>query len=548
MVASHKSDETYERRAQLMLKPVKRQGSFYDVDYICEQLIPQDSFYRKFREMLAALIKDKQFESMYCKDNGRPAISPSLLAMTTILQFHKNLSDREMEQACMYDIQIKYALGLALDERPFDHSSLGDFRKRLLENGKEKEIFDRILSHLIKQGLIEKNEIQRIDATHVIADIAVPTMVQLVKKSIFQILKPLKGRYKAAFKRIASEIDMTQYTRESVMSEVPGKPDPEKKRRKLVEVVEDARAVLRETRAIGDRDIRKKKNMLRRILQENLEKDEDGDVKEKIHKEKPRDLLISPIDPDARAGRKSATKKFIGYKANVTETVDSRFITNIIAMPGNRHDGRTAVEAITEQKELGLIPAKVIGDTAYGEGLIRKELKEYGSEMVAPLCLIRSPRAAIVFPKSMFKYDEKKKTLTCPQGVMTRESFHDYQKDITIYHFPLSKCSKCPVRSKCTNSADGRRTVSISSVNAELREAEIYNSTEQFKEDMKLRPPIEGKLSELTRYHGLRRARYRGLNKVGLQFYFTAAAVNIKRWIKILMDKMKPKLKEAWAV
>jgi len=56
--------------------------------------------------MVAALIKEKQFESMYCKDNGRPAISPSLLAMATILQFNKNLSDREMERACMYDIGV----------------------------------------------------------------------------------------------------------------------------------------------------------------------------------------------------------------------------------------------------------------------------------------------------------------------------------------------------------------------------------------------------------------------------------------------------------
>jgi transposase len=131
-----------------MLKSRDQQGSFYDADYICEQLIPQDSFYRKFREIVWPLIKDEDFESMYCKDNGRPPISPSLLAIATILQFHKNLSDREMERACMYDIEIKYALGLRLDERPFDHSSLGDFRKRLLENGKEKEIFDRIDTRL----------------------------------------------------------------------------------------------------------------------------------------------------------------------------------------------------------------------------------------------------------------------------------------------------------------------------------------------------------------------------------------------------------------
>lgn len=529
-----------------MLKSREVQESFYDADHICEYLIPDDSFYRKFRNTIAPLIKDEHFDSMYCKNNGRPSISPALLAMATILQFHKNLSDREMERACMYDIEIKYALGLRLDERPFDHSSLGDFRKRLLNNGKEKEIFDAILKHLISAGLIKKNEIQRIDATHVIADIAVPTMVQFVKKGIFEILKPLKGRYKDTYDRIASEIDMTEYTRESVMSEGPGRPDPEKKRRKLVEVVEDARTILRETRVIADRDIRNKKDMLSRILQENLEKDEDGEVKEKLHNDKPKDLLISPIDPDARAGRKSETKKFIGYKANVTETVDSRFITNIVAMPGNRHDGRTAVEAVTDQKKLGLIPSKVIGDTAYGEGLIRKELKEHGSEIVAPLCIFRSPRSKAVFPMSMFNHNEEQKTLTCPQGITTKESFRDRKKDATIFHFPMSKCNRCPVQSKCTNAAEGRRTVSISKANAELRGAEIYNLTKQFKEDMKLRPAIEGKLSELTRYHGLRRARFRGMQKVSLQFYFTAAAVNIKRWLKVMLDKTTPKLSAAW--
>jgi transposase len=530
-----------------LLIPRERQGSFYDADFICEQLIPEDSFYRKFREVVTPLISDRDFEDIYCTDNGRPAISPSLLAMATILQFHKNLSDREMERACMYDIEVKYALGLALDERPFDHSSLGDFRKRLLENGREKEVFDHILSHLIKQGLIEKNEIQRIDATHVIADIAVPTMVQLVKKSIFEILKPLKGRYKDAYKRIGEKVDLSEHTRESVMSEGAGRPDPEKKRRKLVEVVNDARAVLRETRAIGDRDIRRKKDLLRRILQENIERDKEGDPKEKPNKEKPKNMMVSPIDPDARCGRKSPTKKFIGYKANVAETVGSRFITNIVAMPGNRNDGKTAVETITGQKKSGLIPVKVIGDTAYGEGLIRKELKEHGSEMVAPLCVVRSPKTRGIYPKSMFRYDEKKNTLTCPQGVTTKEIIYDKKKETKNFRFPGTKCNRCPVQSECTRSADGRRTVGISPVNAELREAEIYNQTDQFKEDMRLRPPIEGKLSELTRYHGMRRARYRGIRKVSLQFYFTAAAVNIKRWIRVMLERMKPKLAPAGA-
>ncbi len=59
---------------------------------------------------------------------------------------------------------------------------------------------------------------------------------------------------------------------------------------------------------------------------------------------------------------------------------------------------------------------------------------------------------------------------------------------------------------------------------------------------MKLRQAVEGKLSELVRYHGMRRAKYRGLKKVGLQCYFAALAVNIKRWIKLELEMLKPKI------
>jgi hypothetical protein len=40
----------------------------------------------------------------------------------------------------------------------------------------------------------------------------------------------------------------------------------------------------------------------------------------------------------------------------------------------------------------------------------------------------------------------------------------------------------------------------------------------------------------------MRRARYRGLRKLSLQCYFTAVAVNIKRWIKLELEKLKPKI------
>lgn len=103
-----------------------------------------------------------------------------------------------------------------------------------------------------------------------------------------------------------------------------------------------------------------------------------------------------------------------------------------------------------------------------------------------------------------------------------------------MFHFPLPVCGACPRRPGCTAAKDGRWSVGISDTHEELCAAEAFNRTAAFTATMKLRPPIEGKLSELVRYHGLRRARYRTLVKVRLQCYFTAAAVNIKRWIALL--------------
>ncbi len=522
-----------------MLKVQDNQMDFNDTDYLCSRLIPEDSFYHKFRDIVSPLIQDKAFSKMYVLDNGRPAIPPSLLAMATILQFYRDLSDREMERACMYDIEVKYALGLRIDDRPFDHSSLGDFRNRLLEHGKEKEVFDKILNKLVESGLIKRNEIQRIDATHIIADIAIPTVITLVKKASYEILKPLEKRHTSILEQIKSEIDLSEYTKEEVNKSDAGKEDRQLRKRRLVKVVNDAFILLKYAGGIKDDKILEGRvGLLRRILREQVEFNEQGEGRERDNKDKPKDVLISPIDPDARYGAKSKTKKFVGYKANITEEIGNRFITNVKAIPGNQLDGKTMVDTITEQKEYGIKPEKVIGDSAYSDGAYRESLKKEGVKIVAPQ-RIKNNATKGVYPKSMFTYDREKQKLICPEGVEGSITYYDHKKKITAFQFSMSACQKCPRKVHCTKSKDGRRTVGISEVQDALFEAERYSLTDEFKTLMKLRQAIEGKISELTRYHGLRRARYRGLKKLNLQCYFTTAAVNIKRWIKIILERIQ---------
>lgn len=55
---------------------------------------------------------------------GRPGWSPGQLALVTVLQFAENLTDRAAAHRVRYGMDLKYALGLELDDPGFDTSVL----------------------------------------------------------------------------------------------------------------------------------------------------------------------------------------------------------------------------------------------------------------------------------------------------------------------------------------------------------------------------------------------------------------------------------------
>src|SRR5579871_1859249 len=93
------------------------------------------------RDRLDGLWDDEDFAGWYPRD-GRPGLSPAQLATVSVLQLLLDLSDRSAAEAVRCRIDLKYALGLDLDDPGFHHSVLGDFRDRLLE----EERADRLLS------------------------------------------------------------------------------------------------------------------------------------------------------------------------------------------------------------------------------------------------------------------------------------------------------------------------------------------------------------------------------------------------------------------
>ncbi|MBI2479992.1 MAG: transposase, partial [Planctomycetia bacterium] len=125
-------------------------------------------------------------ESHYSPNLGQPAFDPLRMFKLEYLRYHCNLSDRQVIQRAETDIGFRYFLQIGLQCRLPDPSSLTRFRGRL---GAEafQALFDKLVAVAREQGLV-KDRWRLKDASHVIANIPVPTTLKLVAQARDRLL------------------------------------------------------------------------------------------------------------------------------------------------------------------------------------------------------------------------------------------------------------------------------------------------------------------------------------------------------------------------
>ena len=79
---------------------------------------------------------------LYCPDNGRDSMPPSLLAMVLLLQSHDKVSNAEAKARANFDLWWKVALGIEAEDRPFVKSTLKVFHAQLILHDKVREVFE----------------------------------------------------------------------------------------------------------------------------------------------------------------------------------------------------------------------------------------------------------------------------------------------------------------------------------------------------------------------------------------------------------------------
>jgi IS5 family transposase len=90
------------------------------------------------------------------------------------------------------------------------------------------------------------------------------------------------------------------------------------------------------------------------------------------------DRLISPVDPDARAGKKTP-KSWTGYKGHMVVEEESEIIAAVETTPGNAEDGASLKPLLKQQeKAFSLMPEELSGDKAYSSGANLEHLEAKG--------------------------------------------------------------------------------------------------------------------------------------------------------------------------
>jgi len=129
---------------------------------VAKAAFPKGSLFMRMRDELGVLSQDEAFAALFPHD-GQPALASWRLALITSMQFAEKLPDRQAADAVRARMDWKYALGLELEDQGFDFSVLSEFRSRLIAGKAEYLLFDTLLDHLKRRGLVKAGGRQRTD-------------------------------------------------------------------------------------------------------------------------------------------------------------------------------------------------------------------------------------------------------------------------------------------------------------------------------------------------------------------------------------------------
>lgn len=505
-----------------MLKTRSAQVGLFDAAVVVGPL-PEGSFFALLAEHGDRIVTDQDFAECYSERMGRPSIPPSLLAKVLLLQHRTGVSDEQAMECVGWDLRWKVALGLAIDHRGWHPTSLTKYRARLLLHKKEGLALENTLRLAREVGLLDGPIEQIVDSTPMLGAAATQDTVRLVRFGVKKLIDAVAAVDADAGEALVAGLEF-DYQR-------PGeKPDCQwrlkaERERMLTRVAQDAqRALLAVEQAEGlldDEPVKEAYELLGDLIGQDFDVDQDGVPR--LHRGTRSGRIISTIDPEMQHGRKSSQSRFDGYKLSAAVTNSSEpLIVTVHVAPGGESDGPQAKHLI-DQQPAEHRPDRILGDTAYGNGVVRSELAERDVQVLAPV-----PEGTVLedrVGKRDFTIDPAAGTVTCPAG--NTATITTSNKGVRTARIPRAVCGGCPLKDQCCPGRPSRQIALGEHEELMIAARQALNDPATATHLRHTRPRIERLLGLLAHRYGARKSRYTGCDKARLHASWAAALVNL---------------------
>jgi len=489
-----------------MLEREKGTGKFFN-KIVYEKHVPREHELVRIREEIDFGFVEEETKDLYDERMGRPAWSPGILFRMLFLEYYANLSDVQVSEQCKYNMLYRWFVGLDVCEETPDDTTLVIFRKRLGEERFER-MFRRVIEQIKSKGLL-KNRYKILDATHIVANVAIKDTIGLLRQARERVLKRIWGRYPVCGKKLQERYEKT----ETVMKVIEGE--------ELTKELEKTREFLEEVRGKYGRKVDEEIEEVERMLY--------GDEK-----------IVSLIDPEARWGYKTKDKPFCGYKVHIG-CDESEIVTSLDVLSGQENEGKSenVRKILKKEMEQGIKYEAVVADALYDSAETRKEIhrsRQQDGERVKAYIPSRYSNKNL----NRFRYDEKRDAIICPaRNISIGKSPHGGGH---IYYFSVESCRNCPYKDTCPPLNEGRVRVFVS----EDQKIKLMDEDEERKKALKIRRTIERRFGIGKKIHGLGKARYWSRAKVAIQCFMTFIVMNLKRMIRLIsMKKLKEEVLQA---
>jgi Transposase DDE domain len=226
---------------------------------------------------------------------------------------------------------------------------------------------------------------------------------------------------------------------------------------------------------------------------------------------------------------KGGTTK-LGYQTHyVVDGGKARVILGVLVSPSEVTENRPMLDLLWRAVfRWHLRPQQVTGDARYGtrENVAAIEKAGIRAYVAIPNFDFRDTG---LFGPGHFRYDAQGDHYVCPAGQVLRLQNEDRRNRRKRYRVSPKICNACELKAGCTTSEHGR--VLYRPFDEDFYDrVRRYRGTEPYEKALRKRAVwVEPLFGEAKEWHGMRRFRFRRLEKVNTEALLIASGQNVKR-------------------